>query len=347
MASIAGATSLMLSEAREAPRAVASLLAENAEICRVLGRRLRRSAPAFAVTCARGSSDNAATYAKYLLEIRLGVVTASVGPSVRSVYAAAPQMKGALFLAVSQSGRSPDLLYLAEAARSGGAVTVALVNDIDSPLARICEVTLPLHAGPERSVAATKSCICSLAAVLQLAAHWSEDAALLEALERLPDDLARALELDWRTAQPLLAATEDIFVVGRGIGLAVAQEAALKLKEICGIHAEAISAAELMHGPLTLAAPDFPVLVFSQQDEAFQSVADLVAVLAARDVPVIAAGPSPGGGCLSLPSDLALNPFVTPITLLQSFYPLAESIARQRGRDPDAPPHLKKVTETL
>ena len=337
----------MLAEAREAPAAVARLLSENAELCRSLGRRLRRSAPPFAVSCARGSSDVAATFAKYLFEIRLGIVTASVGPSVRSVYAAAPKVKGALFFAISQAGRSPDILSLAEMARAGGAVTIAFVNDAASPLATICEVALPLHAWPEHSVAATKSCICSLAAVLQLAAHWSEDAALLEALERLPDDLARAVELDWRTAQPLLAATGHVFVVGRGIGLAVAQEAALKLKETCGIHAEAISAAELMHGPLTIAAPDFPVLVFSQQDEAFQSVADLVAVLAAREVPVIAAGPSPGGGCLSLPSDLALNPFVTPIALLQSFYPLAESVARQRGRDPDAPPHLKKVTETL
>ncbi len=304
------------------------------------------SAPAFAITCARGSSDNAATYAKYLLEIRLGVVTASVGPSVRSVYAAAPQMKGALFLAVSQSGRSPDLLFLAEAARSSGALAVALVNDLDSPLAHICEVTLPLHAGPEGSVAATKSWICSLAAILQLAAHWAGDRTLLEALERLPEDLEHAATLDWRAARAVLAETDGMFVAARGFGLATAQEAALKLKETAGIHAEALSAAELMHGPLTLVGPKFPVLVFGQQDEAFQSIADLVAVLVARHVPVIAAGPVPAAGCLTLPSDLGLNPFLAPISLIQSFYPLVEEIARARGRDPDAPPHLKKVTET-
>src|SRR5688572_14808222 len=153
---------------REAPAAVARLLRDNAEPCRELGRRLRGLAPPFAVSCARGSSDNAATYGKYLLEIRLSVVTASVGPSVRSVYTAAPRMKQALFFAVSQSGRSPDLLHLAQAARSSGALTVALVNDTESPLADICEVTLPLSAGPERSVAATKSFICSLAAILQM-----------------------------------------------------------------------------------------------------------------------------------------------------------------------------------
>lgn len=340
-------TSRMLAEAREAPAAVARLLAENAESCRGLARRLRRGPPPFAVTCARGSSDNAATYAKYLMEVRLGVVTASVGPSVRSLYSAAPAMKGALFLAISQSGQSPDLLYLAEAARNGGAVTVALVNDVASPLAAMCEVSLPLHAGAETSVAATKSFICSLAAILQLAACWADDRLLLDALDRLPDDLGRAAEFDWQPARAVLGGVDDIFVVGRGVGLATAQEMALKLKETSGIHAEALSAAEFMHGPLTLAAPDFPVLAVVQQDEAFQSIADLTAVLVSRGVPVVAAGPTPGGGCLSLACDGDLNPFVMPIPLIQSFYPLAESIARQRGRDPDAPPFLTKVTETL
>ena len=347
MAASDPATSLMLREAREAPAAVARLLAENAATCRNLGARLRDLAPPFAVSCARGSSDNAATFAKYLFEIRLGLVTASVGPSVRSVYAAAPSMRGALFLAISQSGRSPDLLHLAEAARAGGALTLVLVNDTGSPLAEICEIALPLHAGPERSVAATKSWICSLAAILQLAAYWAEDKKLLAALDGLPEALEKAAGQDWSAAAAQLAGATNLFVVGRGIGLALAQEGALKLKETCGIHAEALSAAELMHGPLTLAGPDFPVLVFSQHDEAYQSVADLIASLHARDVPVIAAGPTPGGGSLALPCDPSLNPFVTPITLIQSFYPLVERVARLRGRDPDAPPHLKKVTETI
>lgn len=338
--------SLMLSEALEAPQAVARLLEENASLCRELGVRLRKTPPAFAVTCARGSSDNAATYAKYLLELRLGTITASVGPSVRSVYSAAPNVRGALFLAISQSGRSPDLLQLAEAARAGRAFSLALVNDSASPLAEICEFVLPLHAGPERSVAATKSWICSLAAILQFAAHWSEDRQLLDALDRLPEALARAAGQDWSPAAQPLAKAEDLYVVSRGIGLALAQEAALKLKETCGIHAEALSAAELMHGPLTLAGPGFPVLVFGQHDEAYQSVADLIAALTARGVPVTAAGSAPGGG-LALPSDPSLNPFVTPIALIQSFYPLVEVVARMRGRDPDHPPHLKKVTETV
>ena len=162
----------MLREAKEAPEAVARLVAKNESLCRDLGARLRAAPPPFAVTCARGSSDNAATFAKYLFEIHLGLVTASVGPSVTSIYEARPRMRGALFLALSQSGRSPDLLNLAEAARGDGALTVAAVNDAASPLASRCEVVLPLHAGPERSVAATKSFIAALAAMLQLVAHW-------------------------------------------------------------------------------------------------------------------------------------------------------------------------------
>jgi glucosamine--fructose-6-phosphate aminotransferase (isomerizing) len=339
--------SRMEQEAREAPRAVAELLRENAALCGELGERLRKHPPPFAVSCARGSSDNAATYAKYLLEIRLGIVTASVGPSVRSVYAAAPQMKDALFFAISQSGRSPDILHLAEAARAKGALTLAFVNDVASPLAEICEVALPLHAWPERSVAATKSFICALAAVLQLAAHWAEDSHLVDALATLPGALEAAAGANWDAALPELVRANNLFVVGRGIGLALAQEAALKLKETCGIHAEALSAAELLHGPATLAGPDFPVLVFTQHDEAYQGVADLIAELTARGVPVISAGPTPGGGCASLPCDPALSPFVTPIALIQSFYPLVAKVAVARGRNPDAPPHLSKVTETV
>ena len=346
-ADVQSGQSLMLRETREAPAAVARLLAANVEACRELGRRLRKNPPAFAVSSARGSSDTAATFAKYLMEIRLGIVTASVGPSVSSVYAATPNMQGALFFTVSQSGRSPDILRLAEVARAGGAITVAFVNDAGSPLAEICEIVLPLNAWPERSVAATKSVIASLAAVLQFAAYWADDRKLLDALERLPGDLESAAALDWGAATPLLTGAKSLFVTGRGIGLALAQEAALKLKETCGIHGEALSAAELMHGPMTLAGPDFPVFVLSQPDETLPSVAHLVTMLTQRGVPVVAAGPAAQGSTLTLPSDSSLSPFTMPIALLQSFYPLAEQVDRARGRDPDAPPHLKKVTKTL
>ena len=340
------ATTLMLREAAEAPDVVARLIAENETACRELGARLRAKPPAFAVTCARGSSDSAATFAKYLWEIRLGLVVASVGPSVSSIYGRRLAMRGALFLAVSQSGRSPDLVALAEAARDDGAVTVALVNDVASPLSAVCETVLPLHAGPETSVAATKSYLAALAALLQLAAHMSGEPALDRAVRSLPDNLDDALRRDWRPALALLGTARSLYVAGRGPGFAAAQEAALKFKETCGIHAEAMSAAELKHGPQALAGPDFPVMLFSQHDAAEEGIAALGREFVARGVPVVAAGPASIDGALTLPTANGLDPFAQPITLVQSFYPLVEALARARGRDPDRPPHLSKVTET-
>jgi glucosamine--fructose-6-phosphate aminotransferase (isomerizing) len=336
----------MLREIAEAPEAVARLIAANDAACRSLAERLRKSPPRFAVTCARGSSDSAATYAKYLLEIRLGVVVASVGPSVSSIYEARPRMSEALFLAISQSGQSPDLITLAEAARKDGALTVALVNDAASPLAESCEYVLPLHAGPETSVAATKSYIASLAGVLQLLAHWSGDDDIGGAVRRLPDDLAAALRCDWLPALPHLRDRQSLYVAGRGPGFAVAQEAALKLKETCGLHAEALSAAELMHGPLTLAGPEFPVFLLAQNDASLASLTELSRGLTGRDVPVIAAGPGEWGDAFRLPTAAGLHPLAEPVCLIQSFYGLAEALSKARGRDPDNPPHLKKVTQT-
>lgn len=340
------AGSLMHRETSEAPDVVDRMIRANDGLVRELGERLRRHRPRFVVTCARGSSDSAATFAKYLIEIALGVVVASVGPSVRSVYGARLGMTDALFLAISQSGRSPDLIALAEMARTDGALTVAFVNDQQSPLAAQCEVVLPLHAGTEKSVAATKSYIASLAAILQLVGHWSSDAGIAGSVARLAEDLRDALENNWSGHVPAFLGVADLFVAGRGAGFAAAQEAALKLKEVCGIHAEAVSAAELMHGPMTLAGPDFPVVLFSQSDEAFSGLVDLAQDLVARGVPVFAAGPAAPAGVVALRSSV-LHPFAQPIAAIQSFYPFAEALAAALGRDPDRPPHLSKVTETI
>jgi len=339
-------TTLMLAEASEAPAAVARLIAGNEAACRALGARLRAKPPRFVVTCARGSSDSAATFATYLIEIALNTVVASVGPSVSSIYGARPKMAEALFIAISQSGRSPDIVALAETARKDGALTVALVNDTSSPLAARCEIVLPLHAGPEKSVAATKSYIAALAGILQLTAHWSGETGLAAAVARLPDDLAAALRQDWSPALPLLATVANLYVAGRGPGFAAALEAGIKIKETCGFHAEALSAAELMHGPMTLAGADFPVLMFSQDDASLPGIRELARTLAARGVPVIAGGPAADVASLPLPSTAGVHPFVQPVLLIQSFYPLVEALSRARGRDPDRPPHLLKVTET-
>jgi glucosamine--fructose-6-phosphate aminotransferase (isomerizing) len=333
-------------EAAEAPGVVRAQLGANAPGIRELAAQLRASPPRAVVTLGRGSSDHAATFARYLIETRLGVMTASNAPSVSSVYEAAPAMDEALCLVISQSGRSPDILAAAEAARAAGARVVALVNDADSPLAAQANVTLPLLAGTELSVAATKSYVASLTAVLQLVAHWNEDTKLLGALGGLPDLLDRAWAQDWSAALPALAAARSLYVLGRGIGFGVAEEAALKLKETCGLHAEAFSAAEVRHGPMALVGPDFPVLAFAQSDETQEGVEAACAAAAAQGAPVFKVGGGAQVGVISLPSECAC-PVLEPVGYVLSFYRLANALALARGLDPDRPRGLSKITETL
>jgi len=336
----------MHTEAAEAATAVARQFAANAPIVADLAQRLRAQPPRFIVTCARGSSDHAATYGKYLFETALGLVTASASPSVGSVYAVQPQMQDALFVAISQSGKSPDLLRNAEIAKAGGAYVVALVNVVDSPLARLADTVLPLHAGPENSVAATKSYLCSLAALLQLTAHWSGDARLLAAVDALPDAMRAAWAQDWSELVSGLRLARQIFVLGRGLGLGAAQEAALKFKETCGLHAEAFSSAEVKHGPMAIVGPDFPVLAFAQDDDTGDSTAAVAAEFRKRGAPVwLASSGEAGPGILPLP--VSPHPALTPILTVQAFYAVANALSLARGFDPDVPPHLNKVTETV
>jgi len=333
----------MFSEAAEAPAIVAAQLARNAPVMAAFAESLRARPPRAVATIARGSSDNAATYARYLLETRLGVLTASAPPSVNSVYGATPDMADTLVLAFSQSGRSPDLLAASEGAARSGARVVALVNDETSPLAELAGLTIPLAAGPERSVAATKSFIAALSAVAQLVAFWSEDDALKAGLGALPETLASAWALDWSAALPPLSEAEHLYVIGRGAGLAVAQEAALKFKETCGLHAEAFSAAEIRHGPMALAGAGFPVLAFVPSDEGRSGVEEIVATLRRQGAAVLAIG---GAGEDRLPM-VDCHPLLLPLAQIQALYRMVDALAALRGHDPDAPPHLAKVTETL
>lgn len=333
---------LMESEAREAPAVAARLVEASGKLAQA-GERLRLLAPRFALTVGRGSSGAAAMLAKYLFEERLGLPTATAAPSIRSVYGRKLALEQALVLAVSQSGRSPDIIEFCRDAAADDVLRLGLVNAPDSPLAEALDICLPLEAWPERSVSATKSCLAAMTLSLALVAHWRDDAEMLSAFEQAPHVLARALELDWADAEKFLTANGPMFVVGRGPGLAIAEEAALKLKETAGIFAEALSAAELRHGPLSLAGPDVRVLIFAQRDAAFESLTELAAELEQRGSPVlcISAG---GGAPVSVPSEP--EPVLELLAMLQRFYLLANDAALKRGRSPDAPPHLTKVTET-
>lgn len=339
-----GSTRLFM-EAAEASQAVRRQFERTHADAVRLGAALRKLAPRAVVTCARGSSDHAATFAKYLVETRTGVLTASAAPSVSSLYGSRQDLRDCLFLAISQSGRSPDLVSATAAAKAAGALVVGLVNAEGSPLADACDFAFPLCAGPETGVAATKSYIASLAALVHIVAAWTSDDLLMDSLAIAPDQLARAWELDWSPAVAKLAAARSLFVIGRGVGLGVAQEAALKLKETAGLHAEAFSGAEVRHGPQALLHADFPALLFGQNDEAREGLEVLARDLALRGVDVIAAGVE-APGVTALPT-LAAHPAIQPLLVAQSFYRLANAVAIARGLDPDSPPHLRKVTETL
>lgn len=336
---------LMFAEAADAANAVRTQLQHDSAGMRALGARLRKLNPRAVITCARGSSDHAATYAKYLIETHARVLTASAAPSVSSVYGIPQEVRGCLFLAISQSGRSPDLLASVASAKASGATILALCNSADSPLMTAADLAIELNAGPEQSVAATKSYLASLAAIARLVASWTEDPSLGGALEQLPDLMDQSWAMDWSPGLDEIGSAENLYVIGRGLGLGAAQEVALKCKETCGIHAEAFSSAELRHGPYTLLKKGFPALLLAQADATRPGIEALAMELGRRGVPVLLAGGNAAGSVL-LPT-IASLPELGPILLVQSAYRMIASLAVRRGLDPDRPPHLHKITETV
>ena len=340
------AKTLMFSEASEGGQAIERFLNHNRTAIARLGQRLRKAPPRLVTTCARGSSDHAATFGKYLIETLVGVPVSSAALSTSSIYAAPVVASESLCIAISQSGRSPDLLTAVEAHKRSGALVVALVNDEDSPLAALADEMLALRAGPEKSVAATKSYIASLGGLAAIAAAWAGDDGLADALAGLPEKLKRAFALDWSAALPGLIDARNLFVIGRGYGFGVAQEAALKLKETCALHAEAFSAAEVRHGPMAIVNDGFPVLAFATSDVAGDGVRDVAVEFGQRGAHVLLADTEAVSGTVHLPA-LKNHPALEPILMIQSFYRLANSLSLARGLDPDSPPHLNKVTKTV
>jgi glucosamine--fructose-6-phosphate aminotransferase (isomerizing) len=338
----------MAAEIAEAGVVVRRQLAANAALTANLAGDLRARKPSFVATVARGSSDHAALYLKHLVELKVALACASLGPSIASLYHAPLKLERAVAIVISQSGRSPDILAMLRTAKDQRATSIAFVNDEESPLAREADALLPLCSGAERSVAATKSMIASLVAGASLVAHWSNDNELLAALAKLPS------VLDSSTAAPpateaidRLANASSLFAVGRGATYAVAAEAALKLKETSAIHAEAFSSAEVLHGPAGIIGPGFPVLAFAPADAARPGFFDALERLAAFGAAPLLVDTEPHQRWPTMVTLDGGHPLLTPIVALHAFYRAAESTARRRGRDPDQPPHLKKVTETL
>jgi glucosamine--fructose-6-phosphate aminotransferase (isomerizing) len=323
---------------------VARLLDLGAGPVAAAAEAMRAADPALLVTVARGSSDHACTYLKYASELLLGLPVASVGPSVASVYGARLRLGGAVCLSVSQSGASPDIVAMTRGARAGGALTVALTNDARSRLAAEAEQVIDICAGPERSVAATKTFVTSALAGLWLLAEVKGDAALLAAIRDLPAALEAARAADWSALDRALGAG-SVYTLGRGPAWAISNEAALKFKEVCQIHAESYSSAEVLHGPVSIVERGFPVLAFAAGDAAEAPLAEVADALAAKGA-VVFATTDTVRAAHALPVVRTGHPQTDPLALIVSFYAMIERLAVARGLDPDMPRHLKKVTET-
>jgi len=336
----------MRREIEEIPEAVERRLS-------TVGADVARTAEAFAridplviATVARGSSDHAAHFLKYAYELTLGLPGASLGPSLASVYGLVPRLERAVVMAISQSGRSPDIVTMTAAARRGGACAIALVNTLPSPLADASDFAIGIAAGPEKSVAATKSFVCSIVAGLALLAELQSSGSLRSALAGFPDRLREALAADWLPlVQPLVEAS-SLYVLGRGPSLAIAEEIALKFKETCGLHAEAYSAAEVLHGPVELVVPGFPIIALAGRDNAETSVAEIADSLA-RQAAVVYATTGLCRKALTLPVPQAGHPLLDALIQVVPAYLFLEALSRRRGRNPDAPTRLRKVTETV
>jgi glucosamine--fructose-6-phosphate aminotransferase (isomerizing) len=329
-------------ETAEIPAAAERLLARTDAIKAIVAR-VEQTRPRIVVFCGRGSSGHVGVYLRYLFEARLGLLASAAAPSVVTAYRRPPEMRDALFVVVSQSGRSPDLVNATQVARKHGALTLAIVNDQDSPAAAASELVLPIGAGAEHSVAATKTVVLSMIAGAQLVAALARDDDLVAGLGQLPLRLSRALDCDWSAWADSAARAAAAFVVGRGYGLGCVREIALKVAEILRVPTLGHSAAELRHGPRASITPSTPVLVLRQNDEAATAIDDLVKDLNdANETLFVAGGPA---GTLPWIGDG--HPVYDPVLMLVPAYRAIEAVARRRGFDPDNPPHLSKVTKTL
>lgn len=335
----------MQAEVAEIPEAIARFLDQSHSAIGEVAEALRAKNPSLITTIARGSSDHAASFLKYAIELTAGVPVASLSPSIASIYDAKLKLAGTASFSVSQSGESPDIVVATEMVRSGGALTITLSNKMQSPLAAAANHAVDMAAGPELSVAATKSFVNSIVSGLAILAEWQDDSALREALQALPEHAAAALACDWSPLTEGLDRDGSFFVLGRGPAMAIASEVALKFKETCGLHAEAYSAAEVMHGPVALVEKGFPVITLTARDAAEASCASAAEKLASDGAAAFVTS-AMASKSTKLPFIATGHPITDALCLIIPFYVFVESYARHLGLNPDKPPRLRKVTVT-
>ncbi len=335
----------MRQEIDEIPQAASRLLSRSHDALQAAGKALRERDPAFLITIARGSSDHAAHFLKYAIEQQAGRAVASIGPSLASIYGKSLKLDQAAAISISQSGKSPDIVALAQAAAVSGALTISLTNTQPSPLSDASSHAVDINAGPELAVAATKSFFNSVLAGLAILSEWTVDAELQRSIQHLPEKLEQAIRLDWHELADELGQAESLYMLGRGPSLAIASEAALKFKETSEMHAEAYSSAEVLHGPVALVDRRFPIVTFAARDAAFPSVLGTADGLAEKGALAFITADG-AAHARRLPLVETGHPFTDALALIVPFYGFVEAWSRARGFNPDAPAALKKVTET-
>lgn len=337
-------------EIREQPEVAARLMQESRSAVDAIGLRYREARPRGFLIVARGSSDHAALYAKYLFGRRNRAVVALAAPSLFTRYASPPSLDGQCVIGISQSGESPDVVAVIEEAKRQGAMTVAITNERDSKLASVAELVVPLQAGPERSVPASKTYTASLLALALISQAIDPDHAFANAVERVPSSLEGALreELELDKLAPLIAGPRAI-VLGRGFNFSTAEEIALKLTETSYVLARAWSVADFEHGPIAVVEPGFPVLLVGGGGSVEADLESIAARLVAYDCRVVGlfdGAIAPGGLHASVAHDSGLPEELTPLTLAVLGQLLAYRVAVAFGIDPDQPRAIHKITRT-
>ncbi|MDO6840344.1 SIS domain-containing protein [Paraglaciecola chathamensis] len=330
-------TSIMATEAASTADLLAQQLRLNQNTCERIAQRIQQLNPSVVYIVARGSSDHAGVFAKYLIEVELGIPVVAAAPSVVTVFHKQLKLNNALVIGISQSGRSPDILQHMQMAKEAGALCIGLVNDETSPLANLVDELIPLRVEQELAVAATKSYLACLSALLQLVAYSKKDRALIAAIQGIPDALKRAVDGPKQLNADMFNGCDKCIVLGRGFGYAIAKEVALKLKEVCAIQAEAFSSAEFVHGPVALAQKPLKVLSLGLFDESQATHQQQVDDVTERGAHVLNMKVFPDN----------VHPRLGALMVMQRFYLDIADISVQLGCNPDTPQGLNKVTMTV
>ena len=343
--------SWLATELREQPEALQRLLDRQANAAREAARLFSGQDVRYVLIASRGSSGNAARYAQYLLGRAHRVPVMFATPSLYTIYGQPPRLDGGVVIGISQSGASPDVVAVLAEAREQGRPTLAITNDVDSPLARAAEAVLPLEAGREHAVAATKTYVNSLGAVALLFAEAGDDGAAREELARMPEALAAQIELSLGDPPPLEEYRDAVglTVVARGVNYGTGYEIALKIRELSGLITEAYSPADLMHGPIAAIRPGWPVVVVAPSGPARPSVEEIVPPLRDRGARLLAVS-DVRAVLRRAQTRLELTPgvpeWLSPLTAVVPGQVTAMRLASLRGLDLDQPAGLRKVTLT-